>query len=207
MNLVDACALKSGENSSPSAGSIISAHSSCAESGMPGDGPRPCKERPERGSEETEWRRRHISRTASAFLGVGDEIHSLMSTGPRPRVDMMPRNDTWRGRDAHQGWPRGSVLGGWGGVARSGSAGVALAVGRGLAARLSEENRCESQQRNPYRLRPPQEASSRRVDRCFIRRKRASQSKMRLRGDFSPQIDRQIPGRFPFDLATNCILS
>ena len=46
----------------------------------------------------------------------------------------MPRNDTWRGRDAYQGWPRGSVLGGWGGAARGGSAGVALAVGRGLAA-------------------------------------------------------------------------
>ena len=53
----------------------------------------------------------------------------------------MPRNDTWRclstaarGRDAHQGLAEGSVLGGWGGVARSGSARVALAVGRGLAA-------------------------------------------------------------------------
>ena len=33
-----------------------------------------------------------------------------------------------------KGWPRGSVLGGWGGAARGGSAGVALAVGRGLAA-------------------------------------------------------------------------
>src|SRR5271157_1657940 len=90
-----------------------------------------------------------------------------------------------------KGWPRGSVLGGWGGVARGGSAGMALAVGRGPAARLNEENRCESQQRNPYRLRPPQEASSRRVDRCFIRQESASQSKMRLHVDFSPQIDRQ----------------
>ena len=33
-----------------------------------------------------------------------------------------------------KGWPRGSVLGGWGGAARGGSAGVALAVGQGLAA-------------------------------------------------------------------------
>ena len=33
-----------------------------------------------------------------------------------------------------KGWPRGSVLGGWGGAARGGSAGVALAVGWGLAA-------------------------------------------------------------------------
>ena len=33
-----------------------------------------------------------------------------------------------------KGWPRGSVLGGWDGAARSGSAGVAPAVGRGLAA-------------------------------------------------------------------------
>ena len=33
-----------------------------------------------------------------------------------------------------KGWPRGSVLGGWGGAARGGSAGVALAVGRGLVA-------------------------------------------------------------------------
>ena len=33
-----------------------------------------------------------------------------------------------------KGWPRGSVLGGWGGAARGGSAAVALAVGRGLAA-------------------------------------------------------------------------
>ena len=33
-----------------------------------------------------------------------------------------------------KGWPRGSVLGGWGGAARGGSAGVAFAVGRGLAA-------------------------------------------------------------------------
>ncbi len=96
-----------------------------------------------------------------------------------------------------KGWPRGSVLGGWGGAARGGSAGVALAVGRGPAARLNEENRCESQQRNPYRLRPPQEASSCRVDRCFIRQTRASKSKMRLNVDFSPQIDRQIlPNEF-----------
>ena len=28
------------------------------------------------------------------------------------------RNDTWRGRDAHQGLAEGSVLGGWGGAAR-----------------------------------------------------------------------------------------
>jgi len=127
MNLVDACALKSGENSRTEdliQGSDEPCRRLCVkvrrklksfgrgpssrptppapERGVPGDGPRPCKERPERGSEETEWRRRHISRTASAFLGVGDEIHTLMSTGPRPRVDMMPRNDTWRGRDAHQ---------------------------------------------------------------------------------------------------------
>src|SRR5271157_5834650 len=79
-----------------------------------------------------------------------------------------------------KGWPRGSVLGGWDGAARGGSAGVALAVGRGPAARLSEENRCESQQRNPYRLRSPQEASLCQVDRCFIRREGASQSKLRL---------------------------
>ena len=71
----------------------------------------------------------------------------------------MPRNDTWRGRDAHQGlaeglgpWRVGRFLykvqldliekQPWNGrrlatarrVARSGSAGVALAVGRGLAA-------------------------------------------------------------------------
>src|SRR5271157_635354 len=76
-----------------------------------------------------------------------------------------------------KGWPRGSVLGGWGGAARGGSAGVALAVGRGPAARLNEENRCESQQRNPYRLRPAQEAPSSQVDRCFIRQKMASQRK------------------------------
>ncbi len=104
----------------------------------------------------------------------------------------MPRNDTWRGRDAHQGLAEG--LGpwrvGWSGPWRIG--GVALAVGRGPAARLSEENRCESQQRNPYRLRPPQEASSCRVDRYFIRQESASLSKMRLNVDFSPQIDRQI---------------
>ena len=57
--------------------------------------------------------------------------------------------------------------------------------------RISEENRCESQQRNPYRLRSPQEASSCRVDRYFIRREGASQSKMRLYVDFSPQIEWQ----------------
>src|SRR5271165_2754233 len=33
-----------------------------------------------------------------------------------------------------KGWPRGSVLGGWGGAARGRIGGVALAVGRGLAA-------------------------------------------------------------------------
>ena len=79
--------------------------------------------------------------------------------GPRPLGGMMPRNDTWRGRDAHQGlaeglgsWRVGRFLykvqldliekQPWNGrrlatarrVARSGSAGVALAVGRGLAA-------------------------------------------------------------------------
>ena len=46
----------------------------------------------------------------------------------------MPRNDTWRGRDAHQGLAEG--LGpwrvGWSGPGRIG--GVALAVGRVLAA-------------------------------------------------------------------------
>ena len=32
------------------------------------------------------------------------EIHALNSSlGPRSRGGMMPRNDTWRGRDAHQG--------------------------------------------------------------------------------------------------------
>jgi hypothetical protein len=56
----------------------------------------------------------------------------------------------------------------------------------------SEENRCETQQRNPCRLRSPQEASSCQVDRCFIRQKRASQRKMRLHVDFLPQIERQI---------------
>ena len=46
----------------------------------------------------------------------------------------MPRNDTWRGRDAHQGLAEG--LGPWrvGWSRRSGSAGVAPAVGRGVAA-------------------------------------------------------------------------
>lgn len=57
---------------------------------------------------------------------------------------------------------------------------------------LSEENRCESQQRNPYRLRSPQGASACRVDRYFIRQESASQSKMRLHVDFSPQIEWQI---------------
>jgi len=75
------------------------------ERGVPGDGPWPREERPGRGSE---WRRRQASRTASAFLGVGGEIHTLMSSpGPRPRGGMMPRNDTWGGRDAHQGLAEG----------------------------------------------------------------------------------------------------
>jgi hypothetical protein len=30
------------------------------ERGVPGGGPQACEEQPERGSEETEWRRRHI---------------------------------------------------------------------------------------------------------------------------------------------------
>ena len=189
MNLVERSCVKVRRKLQPFGRSVISAHSSCAERGVPGDGPRPREERPGRGSE---WRRRQASRTASASLGVGGDIHTLMSSpGPRPRGAMMPRNDMWRGRDAHQGLAEGSVLGGWGGAARGGSAGVALAVGRGPAARLSEENRCESQQRNPYRLRPPQEACLCQVDRCFIRQKRASQRKMRLYVVFSPQIDRQ----------------
>jgi hypothetical protein len=103
---------------------------------VPGDGPRPREERPGPGR-RSKWRRRQASRTVSAFLGGGGAIHTLMSSpGPRPRGGIMPRNDRWRGRDAHQGWPRGLVLGGWGGAARGGSAGVALAVGRGPAARL-----------------------------------------------------------------------
>ena len=64
----------------------------------PGDGPRSREERPGPGR-RSEWRRRQASLTASAFLGVGGEIHTLMSSpGPRPRGGMMPRNDTWRGR-------------------------------------------------------------------------------------------------------------
>ena len=104
----------------------------------------------------------------------------------------MLRNDTWRGRDAHQGLAEGLVPWRVGSSGPGPIGGVALAVGRGPAARLNEENRCESQQRNPYRLRSPQEASSCQADRCFIRPESASQSKMRLHVDFSPQIDRQI---------------
>ena len=44
----------------------------------------------------------------------------------------MPRNDISVTAMPTKGWPRDSVLGGWGGAARGGSAGVALAVGRGL---------------------------------------------------------------------------
>jgi hypothetical protein len=73
------------------------------ERGVPGDGPRPREERPER-ERRSEWRRRQASRTASAFLGVGGDIHTLMSSpGPRPRGGMMPGNDTWRGRKTPSG--------------------------------------------------------------------------------------------------------
>ena len=89
--------------------SVMSLFPSSCERGVPGDGPRPREERPGRGSE---WRRRRASRTASAFLGLGGEIHTLMSSpGPRPRGGMMPRNDTLCGRDAHQGLAEG--LGPW----------------------------------------------------------------------------------------------
>jgi hypothetical protein len=95
MNLVDACALKSGENSSPWAGvHHLGPLLLRPKRGAPGDGPRPREERPER-ERRSEWRRRQASRTASAFLGVGGDIHTLMSSpGPRPRGGMMPQNDT-----------------------------------------------------------------------------------------------------------------
>ena len=112
MNLVDACALKSGENSSPSAG-------------VHHLGPLLLrrKRRARRwalatcGTARVRTKIRAAQATSIAYnIGVprevGGETHTLMSSpGPRPRGGMMPRNDTWRGRDAHQGLAKG--LGPW----------------------------------------------------------------------------------------------
>src|SRR5271166_5065938 len=86
--------------------------SAAPERGVLGDGPWPREERPGPG-QRSEWRRRQASRTTSAFLGVGAarSIHSCLAPVFRPRRGMMPRNDTWRGRDAHQGLAEG--LGPW----------------------------------------------------------------------------------------------
>ena len=75
-------------------GSVISAHSSCDQRGVPGDGPRPREERPGRGR-RSGWQggKHRIQHRRSSASGARS-IHSCLHPGPRPRGSMRCRETT-----------------------------------------------------------------------------------------------------------------